>query len=124
MKKSKPSSCTGGLIYAAMVVATSALIAGGLYFGNQRVQIIGWILLVIVALPTIFRRKQKEQKLDVSELSNLAIDGKFKPNASTRAFIRSILERLEEIDATEDTEANLVSLQMDLESMLNPKDFR
>lgn len=70
MKKSKPSSCTGGLLYAAMVVATPALIAGGLYFGNQRLQIIGWILLVIVALPTIFRRKQKEQKLDVSELSD------------------------------------------------------
>lgn len=124
MKKAKSSSCTGGLLYAAMVVVTPALIAGGLYFGNQRLQIIGWILLVIVALPTIFRRKHKEQKLDISELSDLAIDGKFKPNASTRAFIRSILERLEEIDATEDTEANLVSLQMDLESMLNPKDFR
>lgn len=124
MKKQTSSSCTGGLIYAGLVVATPALIAGGLFFGNQRLQIIGWILLVIVALPTIFRRKQKEQKLDVSELSDLAIDGKFKPNASTRAFIRSILERLEEIDATEDTEANLVSLQTDLESMLNPKDFR
>lgn len=124
MKKAKSSSCTGGLLYAAMVVVTPALIAGGIYFGNQRLQIIGWILLAIVAIPTIFRRKQKEQKLDVSELSDLAIDGKFKPNASTRAFIRSILERLEEIDATEDTEANLVSLQMDLESMLNPKDFR
>ena len=124
MKKQTSSSCSGGLLYAAMVVATPALIAGGLFFGNQRLQIIGWILLLIVALPTIFRHKQNEQKLDVSELSDLAIDGKFKPNASTRAFIRSILERLEEIDATENTEANLVSLQTDLESMLNPKDFR
>ena len=130
MKKAKSSSCTGGLIYAAMVVATPALIAGGLHFGNQRVQIIGWILLVIVALPIIFRsRKTKKQSCSanntIEDLAFMAEEGEFKPEPSTRAFLMDLLDRLEAIEDTpessDERDEMMWSLTEDIERILWPK---
>lgn len=122
-------SLFGCVFTGALIVATPALILGGHHFDAPKASAVGWILFGILALVSVFSKKRKAKKMaagnTLDELSLMAIDGKFKPNASTRAFLSDLLERLQEIDGADDeSDSKLAMLTTDIESILNPKDFR
>ena len=122
-------SLLGCVFTGTLIVATPALILGGYHFDAPKASAVGWILFGILALVSVFSKKRKTKKMaagnTLDELSLMAIDGKFKPNASTRAFLSDLLERLQEIDGADDeSDSKLAMLTTDIESILNPKDFR
>lgn len=93
-------------------------------FENMCILIVG-VSLALWLLQSVCRRKKQKKFLhDVESVGMGVVDKEVKISPDTRALFRDIAARLDRIDATPETEKELEDLQIAIEMIINPKDFR
>lgn len=70
------------------------------------------------------RKKQKKFLHDVEAIGLGVVDKDVKITPDTRALFRDIANRLDRIDATPETEKELEDLQIAIDMIVNPKEYR
>jgi len=117
----KTNSCLTSLAKIALIICAPSILAAGYAIHNTPMIYAGWVLVgvLLVVVPT--RSTKTPKSLSIAKLAKLARAGELDADKTTRAFCRDILARLEQIEATEDSETEYIDLQTDLEDIIESK---
>ena len=93
-------------------------------FGNLCILIVSVSLTLWILQALCRKKKQKKFLHDVEAVGLGIVEKDVKITPDTRALFRDIARRLERIDATPETEKELEDLQIAIDMIINPKEYR
>ena len=87
--------------------------------------IIVTVSIALWLLQALFRkRKDRKRTFTLDSVSMGVVDKTIKVSPDLRTLVKDIAMRLDRIEATPDTENELEDLQVDLDMIINPKNYR